>query len=136
MTISFKKFTTFLAASEGEQSPEKLDEIWSKIFAKKEADKEEDEKSKKDKNKVLTAKERLEKKKKEEEDRKAELRKRRDTEWAAAKERTERGSSPSKATFGRSDRDNYALHRNIKEGNIEKLMNKGFSEVGQKRDQR
>ena len=71
MTVSFKKFTQFLAASEGVQSPDQLDEIWSSIFAKKQADK--DDADDKDKNKVLTAKERLEKKKKEEEERKAGL---------------------------------------------------------------
>lgn len=111
MTVSFKKFTQFLAASEGVQSPDQLDEIWSSIFAKKQADK--DDADGKDKNKVLTAKERLEKKKKEEEERKAGLRKKRDDEWAKAKHQAERGTAASlRPSYDRTSRDDYALHRN------------------------
>lgn len=110
MTVSFKKFATFLSASEGEQSPEKLDEIWSKIFAKKEADKEEVDKT--SKSKVLTAKERLEKKKEEEQERKKELQKKRDDAWARAKEQASGTTRATSSARGAAyARDDYAIQR-------------------------
>jgi uncharacterized protein with von Willebrand factor type A (vWA) domain len=108
MTISFKQFSTFLTQARGEDAPEKLDEIFGKIFGK-----EEDKEGKK--NQVLTAKELLAKKKEKEEERKKELQKKRDEDWIRAKERAEGGRSKGYPTVSRSDRDDYALHRQMKE---------------------
>lgn len=111
MTVSFKQFSTFIDASEGEQAPEKLDEIWKSIFAKKKEDEEDDAKSK---SKVITAKDQLEKKKKAEEERRKELERKRNQSWLSAKEQAEgRARSP-----GKSDRDEYALHRTMKEATL------------------
>jgi hypothetical protein len=109
--ISFKQFSSFLAQSRGEHEPEKLDEIFGKIFGK-----EEDKEAKK--NQVITAKDLRARKKEKEEERKKELQRKRDEDFLKAKERAEGGGSrgyPTGRLGGRSDRDDYALHRQMKE---------------------
>jgi len=105
MTVSFKQFTTFLAASDGEHTQEKLDEIWKSIFAKKQEEEDEDDAKKvKTMSGVMTAKERLEAKKKKEEERKKELQKKRDDAWNAARERAQGGQSRSARSAHADDR--------------------------------
>lgn len=117
MTVSFKQFSTFLDQAEGEHSPEKLDEIWDKILGKRKEDEDKKDKreltaqEKKAKGLVLTAKDRLELQKDEAEKRKKMLKKHQDEVFARSKERAE-GPAPR---HGKSDRDDYALHRSMKE---------------------
>lgn len=103
MSVSFKQFSTYLKEIEGIESPERLDEIFGRIFGKPE-----DKEAKK--NQVLTAKDVLARKKEKEEERRKELRKKNDETWLRAKERAEGRSKP-----GRSDRDEYQLHRTVEE---------------------
>ncbi len=101
MTVSFKQFSTFLSASEGIASPEKLDEIFGKIFGKPE-----DKEAKLDK--LNTAKDALELKKQKDAERKKELERKRNEAWLNAKERADRKVEP---TGHGSHRDDYAQHR-------------------------
>lgn len=126
MTVSFKQFATFIKAAEGEQAPEKLDEIWKSIFAKKKEEEEENEAS--SKSKVITAKDQLEKKKKAEEERKKELQRRRDQSWLSAKDQAE-----GRKSFGKSDRDEYALHRSVREDTLTERKT-SYSEEGYWKD--
>lgn len=108
MTVSFKQF---LEVSEA-QSPEQLDEIWSKIFATKKSDDADpatmDPKAKAEAKKKQLIKDRLEAQKKKEEERKRELEKKRDDAWARAKANAEgKVRQPGRG----ADRDDYAFHR-------------------------
>lgn len=113
MTVSFKQFTTFLSAAEGEHSPEKLDEIWKSIFQrKKEGEEGELDDDTKDgikkvdaaKKKTYGVKDMLDKKKADAEARKKELQKKRDDAWDRARENANR--SPGATVSARSQHAN------------------------------
>jgi hypothetical protein len=112
MTVSFKQFTSFLAAvSDGDHTDQQLDEIWDKILGKKKE--EQDEKEQGSKSKVLTLKDKIAKDKEKAEQRKKELQAQRDKAFLDAKDRAEgRKKTPS----SRYDRDDYAIHRQVREG--------------------
>lgn len=116
MTVSFKNFTAFLVAAEGERSHDRLSEIWDRIIAGKKEKEDEDkaETDKVNKTRVLTAKERLEKKKEEEaqkkKDRKAELEAKREENFQRARETAMNGPRKS------GKRDEYSQHAALKEG--------------------
>ena len=107
MPVSFKQFSTFLSSTSDATTPEELNEVFGRLFGK-----EPDVEDKRAK--VLTAKDLLAKKKEKEEERKRELQRKRDEAFLQAKERIEGGKS-GPTRLGRSDRDEYALHRQIKE---------------------
>jgi hypothetical protein len=120
MTVSFKQFSTFIKRTEGELTQAQIDEAWADIFKRRAAEKDakdsEDSEEGADKNKVMSAKDKLAQKAKdkkaEDEARRKELQKKRDQAWLDAKERAEtRKPVSTTPTSNRNSRDEYQLHR-------------------------
>lgn len=119
MNLTFKRFCAHLDEMEVSTPIDKedLNEIFGKFFGKNKKAVEDDEddndsvskKKETDPKKILMTKkkEELQKKKDAEDEYRKKLRKAADDKWAASKKHIE-----SNFKHGKSDRDDYALHRN------------------------